>query len=240
MKQRRSRYRCQVWMRGARGCAAHQCMRGCFLQRSAHCALQCRNANGLQRYVRATIEAAPRLRHTQLQWRACSKSSTAKKLDATTAAAITRRCMPQAAEPPFARLLSSARRRRIRRRVAVRYRTSVHYAQWLHALCAVSLPEAVHASSRPLRRLRRRHHQARHARCGSRRRQQRRFIYAQRLTVKVIRSHQSRRGETGEARRVKPAKTVSVSSTRTATFARRRRPVRTMRPGFAAPRPRRR
>jgi len=257
---------------------------GCFSiqARTAHCNLVTRTGFNVARARPSTLLRASR--RTQLQRRACSKTSTAKKLDATKAAAITRRCMPQAAEPPFARLLSSARRRRIRRRVAVRYRTSAHFAQWLRALCTASLPEAFHTSSRPLRRLRRRirrrvavryrtsahfaqwlralctaslpeafhtssrplrrlrrrHHQARHARCGSLRRLQRRFIYAQRLTVKVSRPPQNDRDENTRARRMKPAKPASANSARTATFARRRRPVRATRSGFSASRPRRR
>jgi len=213
---------------------------GCFSiqARTAHCNLVTRTGFNVARARPSTLLRASR--RTQLQRRACSKTSTAKKLDATKAAAITRRCMPQAAEPPFARLLSSARRRRIRRRVAVRYRTSAHFAQWLRALCTASLPEAFHTSSRPLRRLRRRHHQARHARCGSLRRLQRRFIYAQRLTVKVSRPPQNDRDENTRARRMKPAKPASANSARAATFARRRRPVRATRSGLSASRPRRR
>lgn len=213
---------------------------GCFSiqARTAHCNLVTRTGFNVARAGPSTLHRASR--RTQLQRRACSKTSTAKKLDATKAAAITRRCMPQAAEPPFARLLSSARRRRIRRRVAVRYRTSAHFAQWLRALCTASLPEAFHTSSRPLRRLRRRHHQARHARCGSLRRLQRRFIYAQRLTVKVSRPPQNDRDENTLARRMKPAKPASANSARAATFARRRRPVRATRSGLSGSRPRRR
>jgi len=212
----------------------------CDPLRTAHGVLQCRCTNGLQQCARTVIEAARRIASRTLERHACCKTSTAMKLDATTAAASTRRCMPQAAEPPFARLLSSARRRRVRRRAGVRYRTSMHYAQWLHALCAAALPEAIDLPSRPLRRMRRRHQQTRHLRCGSQRRLQRRFIYAQRLTVTVSRSRPSDRREKVEVRRMKPAKPLSGSSTRAATCARRRCPVRAPRAVFSAPRPRRR
>ncbi|MDH4983879.1 hypothetical protein [Hyphomicrobium sp. D-2] len=93
--------------------------------------------------------------------------------------------MPQAAEPPFARALSMARRRHARRRATVRYR---HSNATQRNSRTANKPEPCGLLSAPtlqLRRFRRFHLQRNHVRSGPQRRAHSRLQQARRFTISL-------------------------------------------------------